>query len=190
MAERTALPGLASDERAHGVVEIGELLQDPTEDSAHDVGQAVRGLCVDFLPHAVHGPGDNGFDALHGVAEDREGIAVTQHRSPASGLLQCFEDDLPGDVARCPRLAIELLELGEIIEDRRSSSADDCGPAPPIGIGGHIESELDATPQGRVGGDGQAHALRFLRRDQLGAVSFDDFDRVVAPLQRCPPPPP
>ena len=109
---------------------------------------------------------------------------VAEHRPATGGLLERLEDYLARNLARRPRFVVELVELGEVVDDCRAGSTHDGDPTATVGVGSDVEPELDPSPQRLACRECEAHALRLVRCDHLRGTPFNDLDRVVTASER------
>ncbi len=189
--EGCTLTLLGPQRAAHGVVQVGQLLEHPPEDAPDRLGQAIGGLEVDLSLDTLEGLDHGRLNRTQGIEEHREGLSVTQDRPAPRALLERLERHLSRHLIAGPGVRSELLQLGHIVDDGGAGPAHHRHP-PALGavLGRDVERELDPAPQGGAGGDGQLHAFGPLGGDKLRGATFDDLDAVVAPGQGGAPPGP
>ena len=132
-ADRAAA-GFVTQQRAHRVLEVGELSQHPAEDLAQRLGHPLRRGRVHLSADLLGGTGDERFHRADRVAEHREDLVVAQDRPPPGGLAQRLEGNPARHLSARPGVVVELLQLGQIIDDRRARPADDRDPPRPVDV--------------------------------------------------------
>ena len=138
---------------------------------------------ISFVTRSIAGPSATSI-ARTASRNTRKGLAVAQHRAASGRLLQRLEHDLARDLIGHPRALGELVELSEVIDDRRPGTSDDSDPTSlPIGRC-DVEVELDTPPERDVRGKVEAHTFGALRSHDLARPAFDHLDHVVAACER------
>jgi hypothetical protein len=166
----------------HRVFQVAKLAKDSTEDPADRFRHPVADLSVGLLRQPAQGCGHQWFHLTHRIAEYGVNLSIKENAPAPGGLQQPFEGDPPSDLIAVPRRPIEVVQVGDVIDDRRTRPTHHGDTPAVVRSWSHLKRELHPAQEGGPGRDRQTHPVWGKGGDQLGVGALHHLDAVVSAL--------